>query len=395
MKSHWIFKAFASRYKFGLNTEKSYLDRITAEPQGKVTEKLSDLSESKISFDKNGIQPIDLIEIRKKNLLDLPSYALNNNKYHNQNLKNSETHSYNSKHLVPVPFPKTISDLDLLKKNVLSAGIELQSDHPGFHDPIYRLRREEIASISLNHSCLDMNIPIIDYTPQELSTWRNAFDILAPLHNSYACEEYREYKSALSKYCGLSRNNIPQLRDISQYLMSQTGFRISPVAGLLTPREFLNFLAFRVFPSTQYIRHHSVPMFTPEPDVLHEIIGHAPLLAHKDFADMSQQIGLASLGLVTLLSRNLLRAIGLLLSLESLLREVGMRKKYMGRRFLAPLRKRRMQCRIGLNSGPSNQRWFAMSIIQLMPCSQCTAGVVASKKLGIRSSCFLGNLEML
>ena len=86
---------------------------------------------------------------------------------------------------------------------------------------------------------------------------------------------------------GFGEKTIPQLDSISKYLHSKTGWRLKPVGGLLTQREFLNGLAFKIFHSTQYIRHHATPEYTPEPDIIHELIGHAPMFAHKEFADFS------------------------------------------------------------------------------------------------------------
>ena len=67
------------------------------------------------------------------------------------------------------------------------------------------------------------------------------------------------------------------------------------MAGLVSAREFLGALSRRVFCATQYIRHHSQPLYTPEPDIVHELMGHAPMLGIQEFADLSQKIGEGSL----------------------------------------------------------------------------------------------------
>ena len=59
-------------------------------------------------------------------------------------------------------------------------------------------------------------------------------------------------------------------------------------------REFYGSLADGLFFSTQYIRHHSVPLYTPEPDVIHEVVGHANCLASERFAALYRSAGLAA-----------------------------------------------------------------------------------------------------
>ncbi len=177
----------------------------------------------------------------------------------------------------------------------MDAGIDLEADHPGFSDPTYRARRQELAKFAMDH---EWNKPIahINYTDEEISCWTSVWDRMEALWDKYACKEYRHSLDLMIKHCNYDRKSIPQQTDISNFLQSTTMFKLRPVAGLLSSRDFLNGLAFRTFFCTQYIRHHSKPLYTPEPDICHELLGHAPMFANRDFCDFSQEIGLASLG---------------------------------------------------------------------------------------------------
>jgi len=164
--------------------------------------------------------------------------------------------------------------------------VKLDPDHPGFRDREYRARRNAIAQIAMTYQP-GSPIPAAPYTELEHGVWQTIWKALGPAHREHACAEYLECLEQLN----FDANRIPQLDEVSKKVEAISGFRLEPVAGLVEPRVFLESLARGVFLSTQYIRHHSTPLYTPEPDVAHEIIGHAVTLASKRLAELNRLFG--------------------------------------------------------------------------------------------------------
>jgi phenylalanine-4-hydroxylase len=167
--------------------------------------------------------------------------------------------------------------------------VHLGADHPGSGDPDYRARRAEIAEAALEWTPGEP-APTIAYREEEHEVWRTVCRELAPRYERYACRAFREAFGAL----GLPHDRIPQLEEVSARLEPLTGFRYEPAAGLVPLAEFYGSLADRVFHSTQYIRHPAAPLYTPEPDLIHEVIGHGNLLASPEFAELNLLAGQAA-----------------------------------------------------------------------------------------------------
>jgi phenylalanine-4-hydroxylase len=166
--------------------------------------------------------------------------------------------------------------------------LELPADHPGVSDRAYRGRRAAIAAVGETYRP-GQEIPVVAYAPEEDEVWRRVSAELAVLHETFAVAAYRDGTAALA----LPGDVVPQLGPVSARLTELTGWSITPVPGLVPTRTFYGSLAERRFCSTQYIRHHSVPFYTPEPDVVHELVGHANALADTGFAALYELAGQA------------------------------------------------------------------------------------------------------
>ena len=167
--------------------------------------------------------------------------------------------------------------------------VHLGADHPGFKDAAYRKRRNEIAASALAWTPGTDPAPIA-YTDAENEVWRTVSRELAVKHERYAVREFLDAKAAV----GLPEDRVPQLTEVTAALRPLTGWGYEPAPGLVDLRTFYGSLARGVFLSTQYVRHDSQPLYTPEPDIIHEVFGHGHLLATPTFSELHRLTGEAT-----------------------------------------------------------------------------------------------------
>ncbi|XP_052347578.1 tyrosine 3-monooxygenase-like [Oncorhynchus keta] len=170
-------------------------------------------------------------------------------------------------------FPRKIRDLDKCNLLITKYDPDMDQDHPGFSDPEYRKIRLMYGFIHLS-STRGEPLPRMEYTQEEVATWREVYQTLRTIYPDLVCRQFLGGLQQLERECGYGEDSIPQLREVSAFLRGEaqhcvlvcpeeTGFQLCPVTGLLSARDFLASLAFRVFQCTRYIRHASAPHALP------------------------------------------------------------------------------------------------------------------------------------
>jgi phenylalanine-4-hydroxylase len=125
------------------------------------------------------------------------------------------------------------------------------------------------------------------YSDAEHEVWRTLYLRQTKLLPGHACDQFLQGLGVL----GLEPDHIPDFEELSARLNDLTGWSIVPVEGLIPDPVFFNHLANRRFPAGAFIRRRDQLDYIQEPDVFHDVYGHAPLLTDPVFADYLQAYG--------------------------------------------------------------------------------------------------------
>jgi phenylalanine-4-hydroxylase len=161
--------------------------------------------------------------------------------------------------------------------------------HPGIRDREYRRRRHAVTAPARGHQVGDP-APLVSYTESEHATWRAVHAALVAAYEGRVCPEVL----AAREEARLPPDRVPQLSEVGARLRSLTGFDFTPAGGPVRNRRFLGALAEGYFHAAQYVRHPAMPLYTPEPDIIHDVFGHGAHLASPWFADLYRLVGAAA-----------------------------------------------------------------------------------------------------
>ncbi|QGV82330.1 phenylalanine 4-monooxygenase [Streptomyces ficellus] len=162
-------------------------------------------------------------------------------------------------------------------------------EHPGFADPDYVRRRNSIAGLAQGHWVGDPS-PAVSYTASEHATWRTVYAALQHPQERFACREVLRARALAP----VPADGVPQHEEVSDRLEALTGFRFTLAGGIVPNKRFLGAMADGYFHAVQYVRHPAMPLYTPEPDVLHDVFGHGIHLTDPLFADLYRTVGRAA-----------------------------------------------------------------------------------------------------
>jgi phenylalanine-4-hydroxylase len=127
----------------------------------------------------------------------------------------------------------------------------------------------------------------ISFSDEQHAIWADLFaGIYQPHLLEHICHEYKTGLGLLD----LDPRRIPTVAHLNERITPHTGWRIERTAVRYTPADdwYVKF-ARRIFLITDYLRTREQMIFTPEPDMFHDIFGHLPYLTLDFYARLEDK----------------------------------------------------------------------------------------------------------
>jgi phenylalanine-4-hydroxylase len=124
------------------------------------------------------------------------------------------------------------------------------------------------------------------YNAEDQAVWRF---VVMQTHARLLQTAHSAYAAGFAAV-GISTEEIPRIERMNDRL-ADCGFQAVCVDGFIPPRAFQAFQGRGFLPIAADIRTSNHLTYTPAPDIIHEAAGHAPFLAHADYAHYLRDIG--------------------------------------------------------------------------------------------------------
>jgi len=126
-----------------------------------------------------------------------------------------------------------------------------------------------------------------DFTAEDHAVWDLLFARQVDLLGTRVVSPFLDGIDLLK----LSHPGVPDVEGLNAILTPRTGWRTVAVPGLVPDEIFFAMLSERVFPVGNFIRTRDQLDYLEAPDCFHDMLGHIPMLAHHDFAEMAAHVG--------------------------------------------------------------------------------------------------------
>jgi phenylalanine-4-hydroxylase len=126
-----------------------------------------------------------------------------------------------------------------------------------------------------------------NYTTEDFEVWALLFSRQMEHLQQHASRLYLEAIGQI----GFRQDEIPDFAATNSRLLAATGWQLTVARELVPQAEFFSLLARRIFPATCWLRTMAELDYLEEPDMFHDVFGHAPLLMHPDYAAFMEAFG--------------------------------------------------------------------------------------------------------